>query len=143
MGKEKLTIIILLIGEASGVFAGFCPSWFTVSSPFFHEQDAFAGNVKRIRWGEAAATLIVMATGWAAAKSVGRSALIAAALISGVFVAGYEYMIAHPATNDTKTKQPRPVASLAGGAAQETPGASLRAGATEVATTGGNPLRTR
>ena len=27
--KDDATIIILLIGEASGVFAGFCPSWFT------------------------------------------------------------------------------------------------------------------
>ena len=62
---DDITIIILLIGEASGVFAGFCPSWFTVSSPFFHEQEAKAGNVKRIRWGEIAATGIVVATGWA------------------------------------------------------------------------------
>jgi hypothetical protein len=45
------------------VFAGFCPSWFTVSSPFFHEQEAKSGNVKRIRWGEIAATAIVTATG--------------------------------------------------------------------------------
>jgi hypothetical protein len=28
VGKDDATIIILLIGEASGVFAGFCPSWF-------------------------------------------------------------------------------------------------------------------
>jgi len=26
--KDSATILILLIGEASGVFAGFCPSWF-------------------------------------------------------------------------------------------------------------------
>jgi hypothetical protein len=32
--KDAATILILLIGEASGVFAGFCPSWFTVASPF-------------------------------------------------------------------------------------------------------------
>ena len=64
---DDITIIILLIGEASGVFAGFCPSWFTVASPFFHEQEAKPGNVKRIRWGEAAATVIVAATGAAAA----------------------------------------------------------------------------
>ena len=59
----RITTIILLIGEASGVFAGFCPSWFTVASPFFHEQEAKSGNVKRIRAGEAAATAIVLATG--------------------------------------------------------------------------------
>ncbi len=31
----KLSLgVVLLVGEASGVFAGFCPSWFTVASPF-------------------------------------------------------------------------------------------------------------
>jgi hypothetical protein len=97
MSKDDATIIILLIGEASGVFAGFCPSWFTVSSPFFHDQDAKEGNIKRIRWGEIAATTIVVATGYAvSARSSGWLALWASIGISGIFVAGYEYMIAHP-----------------------------------------------
>lgn len=97
------TILILLIGEASGVFAGFCPSWFTVSSPFFHEQEAKAGNVKRIRWGEAAATAIVLGTGWAVATQQKDWRLFwAAAGIAGVFVVGYEYMIAHPSSGDEK-----------------------------------------
>ena len=98
---EDITIIILLIGEASGVFAGFCPSWFTVSSPFFHDQDAKAGNVKRIRWGEAAATAIVIATGAAVSVTTRRTIpLMASALISGIFVGGYEYMIANPSKED-------------------------------------------
>ena len=98
---EDITIIILLIGEASGVFAGFCPSWFTVSSPFFHDQDAKAGNVKRIRWGEAAATAIVLATGAAVSVTTGRpTPFIASAGISAVFVGGYEYMIANPSKDD-------------------------------------------
>lgn len=96
---DRIAISILIIGEASGVFAGFCPSWFTVSSPFFHEQAAREGNVKRIRWGEAAATLIVLATGWAAsAQSGDPTPLIASILISAIFIFGYEYMIRHPAT---------------------------------------------
>ena len=99
VGLEASTIalVILLIGEASGVFAGFCPSWFTVSSPFFHEQGARDGNVKRIRWGEVAATAIVLATG-AAVSYVTNEALpfIASILICAVFIGGYEYMIAHP-----------------------------------------------
>lgn len=100
--SDRWPIIILLIGEASGVFAGFCPSWFTVASPFFHEQEAKAGNVKRIRWGEAAATAIVLGTGWAISHtSKDRVPLLAAALISGIFVAGYEYQIAHPSTQDS------------------------------------------
>jgi hypothetical protein len=98
---DDITIIILLIGEASGVFAGFCPSWFTVSSPFFHEQDAKAGNVKRIRWGEVAATAIVTATGAAVSYRTGsRMPLLASLAICGVFVGGYEYMIANPSKDD-------------------------------------------
>ena len=98
---DDVTIMILLIGEASGVFAGFCPSWFTVSSPFFHSQEAKSGNVKRIRWGEAAATLIVVATGWAVWQRTGSTfPLFVAIAISALFVSGYEFMIAHPATED-------------------------------------------
>jgi hypothetical protein len=95
--KDDITILILLIGEASGVFAGFCPSWFTVSSPFFHEQEAKDGNIKRIRWGEAAATAIVVATGLAVTTRSDTSLPFWGSLaIAGIFVVGYEYMIAHP-----------------------------------------------
>jgi hypothetical protein len=98
---DDLSIFVLLIGEASGVFAGFCPSWFTVSSPFFHSQEAREGNIKRIRWGEIAATAIVVGTGWALWQRTGQiSMLIVAMLITAVFVGGYEYMIAHPASAD-------------------------------------------
>lgn len=98
---DDITIIILLIGEASGVFAGFCPSWFTVSSPFFHEQDAKAGNVKRIRWGEVAATTIVVATGAAVSyRTKSRTPLVASLGICAIFVGGYEYMIANPSKDD-------------------------------------------
>lgn len=101
LSRDDVTVMILLIGEASGVFAGFCPSWFTVSSPFFHEQDAKDGNVKRIRWGEIAATAIVVATGAAVSKTHGTyHALYASVIISGIFVAGYEYMIANPSTDN-------------------------------------------
>lgn len=99
--RDEVTIIILLIGEASGVFAGFCPSWFTVSSPFFHEQDAKGGNVKRIRWGEIAASFIVIATGFAVSlRSSSKLPLYASIAICLIFVGGYEFMIAHPATED-------------------------------------------
>lgn len=98
---DIITIWILLIGEASGVFAGFCPSWFTVSSPFFHEQEAKDGNVRRIRWGEAAASAIVLATGAAVSyRTKTKSPFIVSALISAVFVTGYEFMIAHPSSTD-------------------------------------------
>lgn len=101
VSRDDMTIFILLIGEASGVFAGFCPSWFTVSSPFFHEQAAKEGNVKRIRWGEVAATAIVVGTGAAISyRSDKNHALWVSIGIAAIFVAGYEYMIAHPATDE-------------------------------------------
>lgn len=97
LSRDDITIVILLVGEASGVFAGFCPSWFTVSSPFFHDQAAKEGNIKRIRWGEAAATAIVVATGFAVSmRSASKLPLFASLAICAIFVAGYEYMIAHP-----------------------------------------------
>jgi hypothetical protein len=95
----RITTIILLIGEASGVFAGFCPSWFTVASPFFHEQEAKAGNISRIRAGEVAASAIVLATGLAVSNSLNDPVPFwASVAISGVFVAGYEYQIRNPST---------------------------------------------
>jgi hypothetical protein len=107
LSKDDATIMVLLIGEASGVFAGFCPSWFTVASPFFHEQEAKPGNVKRIRAGELAATVIVVGTGWAvSARSTGNVALWASIIISALFVAGYEYQIAHPSKATAKAATP-------------------------------------
>jgi hypothetical protein len=99
--QEDIALATLLVGEASGVFAGFCPSWFTVSSPFFSEQGAKAGNVKRIRYGEAAATLIVVGTGWAISQVSGKVAMLYLSIaIAAVFVGGYEYWMAHPARDD-------------------------------------------
>src|ERR1035437_7497843 len=101
LSQEQIVILILLIGEASGVFAGFCPSWFTVASPFFHDQDAKAGNVKRIRQGEAAATAIVLATGWAASRgSKSNIPFWGALAISAIFITGYEWQIKHPSKED-------------------------------------------
>jgi hypothetical protein len=113
MNKDDATIIILLIGEASGVFAGFCPSWFTVASPFFHEQEAKPGNVKRIRAGEIAATAIVVATGIAvSSRSSNNLPIYASLLISAIFIACYEYQIAHPAKEEDG---PPPQAQSIGG----------------------------
>lgn len=101
------TILLLLIGEASGVFAGFCPSWFTVASPFFHEQQAKEGNINRIRAGELAATLIVIGTGWAVSRREASNwALYASIIISLIFVAGYEYQIAHPSKSSSTSDIP-------------------------------------
>lgn len=101
--NQRWPLIILLIGEASGVFAGFCPSWFTVASPFFHEQEAKAGNVSRIRAGEVMASIIVLATGYALSRSMKDPVpFLASAAITGVFVAGYEYQIRNPSTESNE-----------------------------------------
>lgn len=113
---DDAVVLILLIGEASGVFAGFCPSWFTVASPFFHEQEAKAGNISRIRAGEGAATAIVLGTGWAVAHGMRNNfALWAAVGISAVFIAGYEYQIRHPSKSPGG---PAPAGAPAGGTTQ-------------------------
>ena len=109
LSTSDITTIILIVGEASGVFAGFCPSWFTVSSPFFHEQEARAGNIKRIRWGEGAASVVVLSTGWAVSyRQVSNAPLVASVLICSIFIGGYEYMIRHPATEDGKGQPDQP-----------------------------------
>jgi hypothetical protein len=101
LNAQDAALFAILIGEASGVFAGFCPSWFTVSSPFFHEQASKEGNIKRIRWGEAAATAIVVSTGVALWYTTKKPIMLWASLaIAGIFVVGYEYMIAHPSSDD-------------------------------------------
>lgn len=102
MDSREVNTSILLVGTASGIFAGFCPSWFTVASPFFHAQEARAGNVKRIRWGEAAATVIVIGMGIAVSREHRSPVpLLASIGICAVFVGGYEYMIANPSTEDS------------------------------------------
>jgi len=99
--SQKADTLILLLGSASGIYAGFCPSWFTVASDFFNDNGAREGNIKRIRQGEAAATAIVLAMGYAVARSTQNpSAFYAAAAISAIFVGGYEWQIKHPARND-------------------------------------------
>jgi len=101
MDSTEVASVALMVGTASGVFAGFCPSWFTVASPFFHAQGSREGNIKRIRWGEIAATIIVMGMGASLAHLSGNTAVFwASAGICLIFVAGYEYMIAHPASED-------------------------------------------
>ncbi len=101
MKSEEVAGIALIVGTASGVFAGFCPSWFTVASPFFHAQNCREGNIKRIRWGEICATVIVVGMGAALSHLSDNGGIFWASVgISLVFVAGYEYMIAHPSTED-------------------------------------------
>jgi len=95
-GQVATTILVIEAGAA--LMASFCPSWFTVRSPFFHEQDARQGNVNSIRQGYTAAAILTMATGVASSYMVGSPLpTIGAALITGIEIGGYEYSMNHPA----------------------------------------------
>jgi hypothetical protein len=99
--ESDLAITILMIGTVPNNFSAPCPSWFTISSPFFHEQDAKDGNIKRIRWGEAFGATLSLAEGWAASKLSGSNLpLMGTAIVVGLLIFGYEFSLAHPATED-------------------------------------------
>lgn len=106
-----LATAILIVGEGAALFAAFCPSWFTVRSPFFHEQDARAGNIRSIRQGEAAAAALTVGMGWGAALLTSSPLpLLGAVVVSVAMIAGYEYSIRHPAAGDAQgaADGPRP-----------------------------------
>ncbi len=90
---------VLVIGEGAALFAAFCPSWFTVRSPFFHEQSARAGNVQAIRQGEIAATILTLGVGAAATVMTNSMwPVVGASIVSVVMILGYEYSMTHPAS---------------------------------------------
>ncbi|MGH7484142.1 MAG: hypothetical protein ACREMY_00885 [bacterium] len=92
---------VLVIGAGAGLFAAFCPSWFTVRSAFFHEQSGKDGNVKAIRQGELAGALTTLLQGFAAARLVkSPMPFLGALAVSLIMVVGYEYSLKHPATDD-------------------------------------------
>lgn len=91
---------VLVIEAGASLYAAFCPSWFTVRSPFFHEQKAREGNVQAIRQGELVATLLTVATGAASSVLVQSPLpLIGAVVVAAVMIGGYEYSMGHPATD--------------------------------------------
>lgn len=97
---------VLVIGEGAALFAAFCPSWFTVRSPFFHDQAAKDGNIAAIRQGELAGTVITVAVGAAGAAMVGSPLpLWGAVLVSAVMIVGYEWSIAHPSTEQSELRK--------------------------------------
>jgi hypothetical protein len=98
---------VLVIGAGAGLFAAFCPSWFTVRSDFFNEQGSRDGNVKAIRQGEAAGTLTTLLQGAAAARLVNSPMpLFGAVAVCLIMVVGYEWSIAHPAADEGQDANP-------------------------------------
>jgi energy-converting hydrogenase Eha subunit G len=89
--RGSLKTTVLLIGMASGVFAGFGPALFTI--------DRKAVSVERIRWAEIAGAAITVAMGWALAhEERSTKPLVASVLISAAYVTGYEFMIRNPSS---------------------------------------------
>lgn len=95
--KDLINASVMLLGVSSGIFTAFCPSFHTLASAEFHADNAKPRNVRRVRWGECCAGVIVLGLGVAIAYAHDSVLpFAAAALLSLVFVGGYEYMIAHP-----------------------------------------------
>src|SRR5215469_3511704 len=92
---------VLVIGAGAGLFAAFCPSWFTVRSDFFNQQGSKDGNIRAIRQGEIAGTVTTLLQGFAAAHLVDSPLpFLGAIAVSIIIVVGYEWSIAHPASED-------------------------------------------
>ena len=109
LATGKVAGTILVIAEVPNFFSGLLPSMFTISSPFFHDQGARAGNLRRIRQGEIIASAISLGIGSAASvlfRSPGDSdfeawlPLIGTVAMIGVLIACYEYAVSHPATSE-------------------------------------------
>jgi hypothetical protein len=106
MSQQELTstvgIAILAAADVAGFYSAFCPSWFTVSSDFFSQQGSRAGNVRRIREGEAAATVLSLAVAAGASLAVQNPLPFWGALgICAVMIYGYERAMSHPASEES------------------------------------------
>ena len=90
---------VMLLGTSSGIFMAFCPDFNTVASAQFHAENAKPRNVRRTRWGECCAGVVVLGLGLAVAYAHDSIVPFAAsAILAFAFVGAYEYMMAHPAT---------------------------------------------
>lgn len=93
---------LLVVLEVPNLYSGLLPSMFTISSPFFHEQGSRAGNVKRIRQGEAIATVGSLGLGLAASHLFASPLpFIGTAIMAGILVACYEYALRSPASEES------------------------------------------
>lgn len=94
----RVAAFVLVVEAGASLFAAFNPSWFTTRSDFFHDQKSRAGNIRAMRHGETAATILTLATGWASSTLVDSWLPMAGAVvICAVMIGGYEYSMRHPA----------------------------------------------
>jgi hypothetical protein len=101
MNATKVAGAILIAAEIPNFYSGLLPSMFTISSPFFHDQAAREGNVKRIRQGEVIASLISIAIIEAGAHLFDASMVrLLGYAMMGVLLASYEYAVRNPAKEE-------------------------------------------
>jgi len=99
---ETAALFVFYVMGAASLYSAFNPSWFTVSSDFFHGQGSKEGNIKRVRAGSIAATLLVVGSGVGLSYITSNPLFVYSGIfISIFFVAGYEWMIRHPAREDS------------------------------------------
>lgn len=100
-GGGVVATTVLVMGEAAAFVSATCPSGFTISSPFFHEQGARAGNVKRIHQGLLGAGVLTAGTGWAAGRLVGSWLPLVGGIAAWAALGGWlEWCMRHPATSE-------------------------------------------
>ena len=98
---DKLALTVLMMGTVPNNFSAPLPSYFTISSPFFHEQGAHDGNVKRIWQGLAVGSSISLAEGFAVSILADSwLPLIGTAAMVAVLGSGYIYAMNNPATEE-------------------------------------------
>jgi hypothetical protein len=91
-----VAVSTLIVGAASGVYAQFTPSMFTMGSSFFHDGDV-AHNKRRNREGLAVSTVITIAMGWGGSVLTGSSLpFVVSVGYAGVSIAAAEWSMAHP-----------------------------------------------
>ena len=90
-----VAISTLIVGSASGVYAQFTPSMFTMGSSFFHDGNE-AHNKRRNREGLAVGTVITVAMGWGGSVLTrSRLPLIVSVVYAGVSIGAAEWSMAH------------------------------------------------
>jgi hypothetical protein len=102
ISNQDLALAVLMAGTVPNNFSAPCPSWFTISSPFFHEQEAHDGNVKRIYQGMAAGSALSLVEGYAVSVLADTwLPLVFTVAIVSLLDLGYWYAMTHPATDET------------------------------------------
>ncbi|MDA8311016.1 MAG: hypothetical protein M0Z46_10480 [Actinomycetota bacterium] len=93
-----VAISTLIVGSASGVYAQFTPSMFTMGSSFFHDGNE-DHNKRRNREGLAVGTAITVAMGWGGSVLThSQLPLVVSIAYAAISVGAAEWSMAHAPT---------------------------------------------